>query len=193
MKRLVFGTAVAALLFLATSAAAESLGTATARREAKLAAYEFGSRHHLDETNVARCHRVSSKTATCAATAKGESSTVTKACELTIVVRAIDHRFYTDYSAALTHHRCTTTPKERLAATRANAAIKAKADEFAGSATEISSLFRVDELTYDATAKWERSSAHPSEFLPTESCSVELTAKLAGGKVAVETEGFACY
>jgi hypothetical protein len=193
MKRLFFGTALAALLLLAATAVAGTLGMATARREAKLAAFEFGSRHHLDETNVARCHRASSKTVTCAASAKGESSTATKACELTVVVRAIDHRFYTESSAAITHHRCTTAPKERLTAAAASAAIKAKADEYAGAPTELSSLFREDELTYRATARWERPAAHPSEFLPTESCSVQLVARLADGQISVETEGFDCY
>jgi hypothetical protein len=166
---------------------------ATARREADLAAFKFGTRHHLDETNVSRCHRTSAMSVTCAATAKGETSAATKACELTLVVRAVSHRFYTDTSAAITHHRCMTTPKERLTSAVASAAIKAKADAFAGAATEISSLFRLDELTYDATARWERPAAHPTEFDLTEFCSVQLTAKLAGGRVSVETEGFACY
>jgi hypothetical protein len=194
MKRLVFGiAAVVALLLVPSWAIAGPVEMATARNEAGLAAIEFGLRHHLDETNVGRCRRVSPKTVSCAATAKGESSSATKACALTVVVRAISHRFYTDSAAAVTSHRCTTTPKERLTAAAAGSAIKSKADAFAGTTTEISSLYRLDELTYDATARWERAAAHPTQFSPTESCSVDLKAKMTAGQISVETEGFACY
>jgi ribosomal protein L31 len=172
---------------------AETLGMSTARNEAGIATIEFGLRHHLDETNVSRCHRVSAVVVSCAASAKGETASAAKACSLTVVVRATTHRFYTDSTAAITSHRFTTTPKERLTAVAASSAIKAKADAFAGTTTEISLLYRLDELTYDATARWERPAVHPTEFSPTESCSVDLKAKMAAGQILVETEGFDCY
>jgi hypothetical protein len=194
MRRLVFGIGLVVVALLApASAMAGTLGMSTARNEAAIATIDFGLRHHLDETNVSRCHRVSTKVVSCAADAKGEMSATTKACSLTVVVRAITHRFYTDSTAAITSHRCTTTPKERLTASAASSAIKAKADAFAGTTTEISSLYRLDELTYDATARWERPAAHPTEFSPTESCSVDLKAQMAAGQISVEAEGFACF
>jgi ribosomal protein L31 len=194
VQRLFFGiAAVLAFLSVAMPAAASTLSMASARREANLAAFEFGTRHHLDESNVGRCRRITAQRVSCAATAKGESTATTKACELKIAVKAIEHRFYTDVSTAITHHHCTTSPKERLTSTAAAAAIQAKADGFAGAKTEISSLTRLDELSYIASARWERPAAHPTEFDTTESCSVSLTAKLADGQIAVETEGFACF
>ncbi|OJU80580.1 MAG: hypothetical protein BGO11_19125 [Solirubrobacterales bacterium 70-9] len=194
MKRLVFGSAlVVALLIAVSSAVASALTPETARREAKLAAIEFSIRHQLDESNVGRCRRTSAKAINCAAIAKGETSAAIKTCEINVMVRAVEHQFYTDVSAAITRHSCTTVAKERLTSSAAAKAIQAKADSFAGAKTELSSLTRLDDLTYLASARWIRPSAHPSEFSTTESCSVSLTARLAAGQVSVETEGFACF
>jgi hypothetical protein len=194
MKRLLLGTALVTAFFaVAVPAAASPLAMGTARQEANLAAFEFATRHDLDESNVGRCRRSSAAVVSCAGTAKGETFAATKSCELRIVVRGVEHHYFTDVVDAITHHHCTTTPKERLTASAAAPAIQAKADAFAGTKTEISSLYRVDEVTYSATARWQRPAVRASEFIQTESCSVSLIANLADGHVSVETEGFACY
>jgi hypothetical protein len=193
MNRLFFGIAVVVVLLAAGPAAAATLRLPDARTEARLAAFDFGTRHHMDSSNVGRCRRRSPSLVSCVATVKGETAAMTKVCELRITVRAIDHRYYTSEAAAITHHRCSSTPKERLTYSAALAAIQAKADEFAGTATTIDAMYRDDELTYSARARWERPRSHPNEFLPTESCSVELKATLAAGQISTEAEGFSCF
>lgn len=174
-------------------AATAALPMTEARSEARYEANNFTLRRDLSESNVGRCHRRSAGTVNCAAIAKGETKAATIVCHLDIRVRLIRHRFYASAAAAITAHHCVRTAKERLAYADALAAIQSTADSFAGTATTVTYMFRRDDLNYSATAKWDRPSVRPSEWEPTESCSVELVATLAVGKVSVTTEGFSCY
>jgi hypothetical protein len=114
-------------------------------------------------------------------------------CQLSVQVRSVYRTFYWDAVAAVTHHRCRSAAKPWLAYPAALAAIQAEADRFAGQATAITYLDRRDDVTFEGRARWQRPALHPSEFFPTESCSVELVATLADRLISVATDGFACY
>jgi hypothetical protein len=174
-------------------AAPPSLPMSEARDQAESEAVSFTVRHNLTESHVGRCKRLSARSVACAAIAKGETSAASVICHLQLTVRLVRHRFYNTTEAAITAHRCAKTPKERLTYKAAIQAIQSAADSFAGQATAIGLIYRLDELTYEATAKWDRAAVRPNEFRTTESCSVELKATLSEGKVSVATEGFACF
>ena len=187
---------VCALLAVAATdaaAVAPHLPMHEARSEAQSQATDFTLRRDLDESHVGRCHRRSARKISCGAVAQGETQVATIVCHLHIRVRLIRHRFYDSTATAITKHRCAKTRKERLTYKAAFSAIQSAADSFGGVPATISYMFRRDDLNYSATARWERASVPPSEWEPTESCSVELLATLAAGKVSVVTEGFSCY
>jgi hypothetical protein len=164
-----------------------------ARTDAQAEASSFTLRRDLTESHVTRCKRESARAIDCAAVATGETPAATIECSLRIHVRAVYRSFYWTDIAAITSHHCARTPKERLTYRVAVPAIQAAADKFAGTSTAITSVFRRDELTYVASAKWQRPRTPPNEFIATETCSLEVTAALADGKVSVATEGFLCY
>lgn len=97
--------------------------------------------------------------------------------------------------------------QSRLTYAKAKRAIQAKADRFAGTSTEITAMYRRGALSWSGRGEWKR--VNPTgctgcdydpitgEFVntpSTESCSVEVLAKLApSGKTQVSTENFSCY
>jgi hypothetical protein len=186
-----------AMLALAPGAgargAAHGLKMFEARTEAQAEASSFTLRRNLTESHVARCTRDSARRVDCAAVATGESAAATIVCTLRVRVRAVYRGFYWTNAAAITRHRCARTAKERLTYAEAIKAMQSAADSFAGRPTTINFVARRDEVTYSGSAKWERPSDPPNQFIPTESCSVDLVANLADGKVSVVTEGFLCF
>lgn len=199
MKRLAFGIALVAVLAVSDVAQAGTfLTTSEARREAESAASTFRYRHRLDESHVTRCKRRSSTRVSCAAVAKGEGAAATTECTLRVVAHLPTGSLFA--TAAIESHRCKSRPRSHLTYVEAHAAIQAAADSFAATATSITSMRRKilsfdegGEGAYEGTAEWERSALHPTEFDPTERCSVQVEAVMVAGKVNTATEGFACY
>jgi hypothetical protein len=199
MRRLVLGIAVVATLALAGAAqASDFLTTSEARSESESAATTFRYRHQLDEAHVTRCKRETSTRVACMAVAKGESAATTTECTLRVVARIPTGNIFA--TAAIESHRCRSKPRPHLTYAEAHSAIQAAADSFAGTATSITSMRRKilsfgegGEGAYEGAAKWERPALHPTEFEPTESCSVQVEAVMVAGKVNTATEGFDCF
>jgi hypothetical protein len=199
MKRLVLGIAVVATLAFAGGAQASNfLTTSEARREAESATVTFRYRHQLDEAHVTRCKRQSITRVSCTAVAKGESAAATTECTLQVVARIPAGNIFA--TAAIESHQCRSKPRPHLTYAEAHTAIQAAADSFARTATSITSMRRKilsfdegGEGAYEGTAKWNRPALNPTEFEPTESCSVQVEAVMVAGKVSAATEGFDCY
>lgn len=104
----------------------------------------------------------------------------------------MNRTYYWDQIAAITSRSCRSETKPLLSYPVALAAIQAEANRFAGQQTTIGYMFRRDDLTFSGRAEWTRPRVPPSQFLPTESCSVSLVATLAD-TVTVTNDGFACY
>lgn len=170
-----------------------SLKMFEARAAAESAAFDFQIRRSLDSSSVGRCARKSLSRILCAATVTGESETKTRTCRLRIRVRAVYRTYYWDEVAAVIQRHCQSEAKPFLSYHAAFAAIQAEADRFAGRATTITHLSRDDEVTFNGTAEWERPRMPPSEFLPTEKCSVRLVATLVASGLSVSNDGFLCY
>ncbi|HET9185652.1 MAG TPA: hypothetical protein VFN82_05860, partial [Solirubrobacterales bacterium] len=189
---------VAALALAGSVQAASFLTISEARREAESMAATFRYRHRLDESHVTRCKRQSNARVACTAVAKGEGAAATRECTLRIVARIPAGNIFA--TAAIKSHRCRSTSRPHLTYAEAHAAIQAAADSFAGTATAITAMSRKilsfdegGEGAYEGTAEWERPALHPTEFAPTEHCSVRVEAVMTGGKVSTATEGFYCY
>lgn len=189
--------AMFAMLTLAPGAgargSAHGLKMFEARTEAQAEGSSFTLRRNLTESHVARCTRDSARSVDCAAVATGENASATIVCALHVRVRAVYRGSYWTIAAAITRHRCASTAKERLTYAEAIRAMQPAADAFAGRPTTINFVARRDEVTYSGSARWERPSDPPNQFIPTETCSVDLVASLADGRVSVVTEGFLCY
>jgi hypothetical protein len=199
MRRIVFGIALVAALALAGAAQAGTFLTSSeARREAETTASTFRYRHRLDESHVTRCWRQSSTRVLCVAVAKGDGPAATTECTLRVVASIPAGNVFA--TAAIESHHCRSTPIPHLSYVEAHTAIQAAADSFAGTATSITSMRRKvlsfdegGEGAYEGTAEWERPALHPTEFEPTERCSVQVAAEMIAGKVSTATEGFDCY
>jgi hypothetical protein len=200
MKRIALGIMTVALMApcAASANAATFLTTSEARSEAESAATIFKDRHHLGESHVTLCKRRSKTRVTCAGVAKGEGTTTTTECSLRIEARIPAGNIFA--TAAIRSHHCTKAPRPHLTYAEAQAAIQAAADIFAGTATTITSMRRKilsfgegGQGAFEGTAKWERPALHPTEFDPTESCSVDVEATMSAGKVSTSTQGFDCY
>ena len=132
------------------------------------------------------------------AVSKGEGAAATTECTLRIDARLPAGDIFA--SAAITSHHCRSTPRPHLTYAEAHSAIQAAADSFAGTATMITSMRRKilsfeegGEGAYEGAAEWERLALHPTQFAPTEHCSVQIEAMMTAGKVSTATEGFDCY
>lgn len=96
---------------------------------------------------------------------------------------------------------------QRLSYNRAQRAVQAKADQFAGERTRLTAMDRVGALIFTGRAEWDRVDPNGCKgcdydpasgtFLDTpinESCSVEVVVKLrSSGALRVSAEEFACY
>jgi len=194
VKRLLICAALLTVFFggNAYAASTHKLKMHEARSEAESAAFDFQLDRDLDSSDVGRCQRKTLKRITCAATASGETSRSNRTCALTIVVRAVNRTYYWDQIAAITSRSCSSETKPLLSYPVALAAIQTEANRFAGQQTTIGYMFRRDDLTFSGRAEWTRPRVPPSQFLPTESCSVSLVATLAD-TVTVTYDGFSCY
>lgn len=128
----------------------------------------------------------------CLATVTGETTRTGTTCRLQIKVRAVYPGYWTE-RASVVWRRCQSETKPYLTYPDALAAVQAEADRFAEMPTLITYMSRRDDLTFAATARWERPRVPPSEVFPTDDCSLDLVATLSSGSVSVANDGFLCF
>ncbi len=100
--------------------------------------------------------------------------------------------FYWDEAAGIVSRHCEDEAKPLLTYSAARVAFQGEADRFAGQATTITYMFRQDDITFSARAERSRPRVPPSEYLPTEDCSVSLVATLTDS-ITVTTDAFDCF
>ncbi|HEX8690064.1 MAG TPA: hypothetical protein VF729_07460 [Solirubrobacterales bacterium] len=95
----------------------------------------------------------------------------------------------------------------RLSYAKAKRVVQSAANNFAGTVTQVTVMYRLGDLTWSARAEWTRENPKgcvgcgfdpvTGDFYDTpttESCTVGLRAKqLRSGRVRVSTEDFSCY
>jgi hypothetical protein len=197
MKRLGFVGLIAllavALSAAATAAPSHKLRSFEARSAAESAAFDFQMRRDLDSSTVGRCKRKSLRQFVCSASVTGEGSRLLTTCRLKIKVRAVYDSYYWTEQASVVKPRCTREATPFLTYEVALRVIQAEGDRFAGQPTRVTYMSRRDDVTFAGTAEWSRPRVPPSEFLPTENCSVDLVVTLTAGATAVTNDGFNCY
>lgn len=184
---------LALILVVPAAASASMLSFHAARIAARPMAARFMAHQGLERWHLSGCHRKRERVVDCAAIVASETEATVFACVVTIEVRRMLRGPGHHDVASIASHACAKKQKGLLEYVEALPAIQEAADGLAGTSTTILEIYRRDNVTYWARARWQRPASMPTVSDPTETCSVEIVASLRSGRIATGTEGLFCF
>jgi hypothetical protein len=139
----------------------------------------------LDSASFKGCHRKARQHVNCNFLGRGETNSQRVLCKFRVSVEGTNE----SHSTQVGRVRCKTEPRTILHYGRARSAIRRAAEEVAGKPVAVE-VNRVSQLKFWGWAEWTRKAADSTS---TESCYVELTAKLQpSGQLQTGTRNLDC-
>jgi hypothetical protein len=162
------------------------LDKSVARASAKDAAARFVHRSpRLDRSSFKGCHRKSRQHVNCNFLGRGETSARRFVCRFRVSVEGTNE----SHSTQVGRVGCHSKPKQILRYGRAKPAMRAAVEEISEKPVAVE-IDRIGRLKFWGWSEWTR---HPPESATTETCYIEVTAKLLrSGRLQVSTRNLQC-